>query len=138
MAKVTPDDDDILFHGEAFVLRAMRRSNGSSPALEWFDALDNPRKARVAAAFKTYENTLIAKRPPAGRACKVVTSREGLWELRVTKQGGSPPHLRMLFTRIENTLWVAHGFTKQKNALEQKDVDFGDSITQDWKGARAK
>lgn len=111
----------------------MRRRNGSLPALEWFNGLDEAGKAKVLAAFKILENSLLAHRPAAGRADKVGNaSRAGLWELRVTPRGASPPHLRMLYLRKNQVIWAANGFKKEKNQLDRQDIRAGDAIATEW------
>lgn len=132
MTKVPTEDDDAICEGDSFVMRAMRRANGSLPAREWFDNLDKSGKAKLLARFKILENSLEAKRPRGDLAEKVATSVQGLWELRVTPKGGTAPHLRLLYVRVARTLWAASGFTKQKNKLEAKDVQLGDRITMEW------
>lgn len=84
------------------------------------------------AAATIIETTLRSKRPPAGRAEKVIGSACGLWELKVTKPGSTPPHLRLLYLRRGRTLWAATGFTKQKNKLEPRDIDAGDAVAREW------
>lgn len=34
--------------------------------------------------------------------------------------------------RRGRTLWAAVGFTKQKNRLEQRDIEAGDAVTREW------
>lgn len=134
-----PDnDDDVLFRGEHFIIRAMTKSNGRQPAKEWFDGLDEPGKGRFLAAAKILENTLMAGRPPAGRAGAINTSREDLWELRVTPKGGTPPHLRVAYLRERKTLWAATGFKKETNELDRQDIRNADSVAADWRRARER
>lgn len=125
-------DADILYKGEWLTVRAMKRKNGKRPAREWFDNLDKQGKAKVLAAAQNVENSMRSGRPLGWRAAKVKISDEGLWELRVTPPGASPPHLRLLFKRVVQTLWVTSGFTKQKNVLEKNDVQLGDNIAREW------
>lgn len=116
------------------VARSIRLSNGSMPAKEWVESLDNRGQGQFVAAMRTLENSLRSGRPPAGRASKVRNSSEGVWELRVTKQGGTPPHLRAFFVREGRTLWLAMGITKTQNRLEQRDIDEADRIVAERKG----
>jgi hypothetical protein len=132
MTKVRILEDDTIYRGEWLTIRAMRRRSGSLPAKEWADGLGKKGTGQLIAASEIMETTLRTNRPPAGRAEKVASSQTGLWELRVTRAGSSPPHLRLLYIRRGQTLWAAHGFTKQKNQLEKKEVDMGDSIVREW------
>lgn len=132
MPKLQDEDDDILFQGDWLTIRAMRRPNGALLAKEWFDGLDEQGQAKVLAAGKILETTLRSGRPPAGRAEKVTTSRTGIWELKVTKPGSTPPHLRLFYLRKGRTLWAACGFTKQKNRLTAREVEAGDRIAEEW------
>lgn len=128
---VTPTADGVLYAGEWLTIRAMRRSNRSYPAKEWADGLDKKGQGQLQAAA-IMETTLRANRPPAGRAGLVEASKHGLWELRVTKAGSTPPHLRLLYLRRGQTLWAANGFTKQQNKLTTREIAEGDSIALEW------
>ena len=52
MAKVTGDEDDPLWRGERFEIRAMKRRNGSYPAEEWAHSLDKKGRALFEVAAK--------------------------------------------------------------------------------------
>lgn len=135
MAETTPDGadaDDVLYEGEWLTVRAMRRRNGDLPAKDWYDALDARGRGQVRAAAAVLENTLQSGRPPAGRAEKIPQSEHGLSELRVTKAGSTPPHLRVLFLRQDRTLWAAVGFTKTQNRLTKAEISAGDSVAGEW------
>lgn len=119
-------------------MRAMRRRNGSLPAVEWWKDLKEKGKGQFLAAAKTIETTLRSGRPPAGRAEKVQISKQGLWELKVTKPGSTPPHLRVLYLREGRTLWAANGFTKKTNELTHQDVNLSDGITSEWMKERTQ
>lgn len=132
MAKVLRDDDDLIVRVGSLELRAMRLKNGTLPAKDWYDALDNKGKGQVAAAVGVLESTILRGRPPAGRAEKISISACGLWELKPTKPGGRAPHLRMLFLREGNVLWAAVGFAKQKNKLAAGEINAGDAAAREW------
>lgn len=102
------------------------------PAVEWFNGLDKRGKGQTLAAFAVLESSLRSNRPLAGRAESVKTSKTGIWELRVTKKGGTAPHLRALFIRRGQTIWLAHGFTKQSNDLSPMDISAGERIAAEW------
>lgn len=106
--------------------------DGAMPAAEWYDDLDDRGVAKFMAAARTLETTFRSSRPPAGRWEKVKISKTGLHEFKVTKPGGTAPHLRALGIRERRVVWLANGFTKQKNQLERRDVELGDSIHRDW------
>jgi hypothetical protein len=129
---VTPTGSDLIYAGDWLTIRAMRRGNSSYPAKEWADSLDKKGTGQLLAAAAILETTLRANRPPAGRAGLVDASKHDLWELRVTKAGSTPPHLRMLYMRRAQTLWAATGFTKQQNRLTSTDIAQGDSIAFEW------
>lgn len=131
MAKLGGVGSDTLYEGEWLTVRAMRVKRGA-PARKWYEALDTSSQGKFHAACATVETTLRSNRPPAGRVAATKTSKVGLWEFRVTLSGGKPPHLRALYLRRGNTLWLANGFTKQKNKLESKDLKLGDSIAGEW------
>ena len=61
-----------------------------------------------------------------------------LLELKVTPPGSTAPHLRMIVVRDARTLWACHGFTKQKNKLEAKDISLALSIAEEWREEREK
>lgn len=84
----------------------------------------------------TVESTLSSGRPPAGRLSKVINSEQGLLELRVTKKGSTPPHLRVFVVRDRRTLWVATGITKTSNELDRRDIGAADGVTEEWRGNR--
>lgn len=50
------------------------------------------------------------------------------------QEGG--PHLRMACLREGRTLCVAHGFTKQSNALDRRDIDAADLMAEEWRAQR--
>jgi hypothetical protein len=104
------------------------------PAKGWVDGLDSRGKARLLAAITVIETSMRSGRPPAGRASRVDQSKQGLWELRVTAAGGSPPHLRIFYLRRGQTLWAAAGFTKQKNGLTKNEIRAGDALAEEWLG----
>jgi phage-related protein len=132
MAKVPSGEDDLLWRGERFEIRAMRRRNGSYPAKEWVDGLEKKGQALFLVAAKITETNFQSGRP-GDRAEKVKTSSAGLWELKVTKPGSAPPHHRMLFVRDGDVLWATHGFTKKTNKLPQAEIETGDRIAAEWK-----
>lgn len=133
MSKVSiPGADDTIYAGDWLTIRAMRRKSGAFPAKEWAEGLDKKGRGQLLAAAAIIENTLRANRPPAGRAEQVKASKIGLWELRVTKAGSTPPHRRLLFLRRGQTLWAANGFTKQQNKLAANDIAQGESIALEW------
>lgn len=133
MPKLAAEGDDVLYAGDWLTIRAMRRRNGHMPAVEWWQSLDKRGKGQFLAAARIVENTLQSRRPPAGRLEKVAGTKIGLLEFRVTKKGARPPHLRLLVLRQGRTLWAAHGFTKQKNHLEEKDLELGERIAREWR-----
>jgi hypothetical protein len=138
MTKVTrTDDDDLICKVDGLEIRAMER-NGKFPAKEWADGLDNKMRGKLLGVAQTVANSIRQSRPPAGRWCKVVSSKEGLMELRVTAPGGRAPHLRLLFVREGNVLWATHGFTKQKNELQAADVAAGDAVAAAWRAGRRR
>jgi Phage derived protein Gp49-like (DUF891) len=115
----------------------MTGRSGRRPACDWFDGLDKKGLGQFYAAIATMETSLDAGRP-SKRFQKVRGSKQKLWELRVTMPGSSAPHLRLLYRREGKTLWVAVGFTKQKNRLERSDIQQGDNITQEWLEGRRR
>jgi hypothetical protein len=132
VAKVPEGESDVLYVGDTLTIRAMRLSNGSSPAKAWADGLTKKGQGQLLAAAQIIENSLLYGRPPAGRMSKIHESKFDLLEVRVTQAGSTAPHLRLLVRREGNTLWAAHGFTKQSNQLKQSDVAAGDSVTEAW------
>jgi hypothetical protein len=138
MSKVNNDDpdDDLIYQGDKLTIRAMRTRNGRTPAKEWFLGLDKRGLGQVTAAARVLENTILRGRPPSGRAEKITTSTEGLWELRVTKAGGTPPHLRLTYNREGNTLWAATGFAKTRNKLDRHDIRAADRVAREWREGR--
>ena len=50
------------------------------------------------------------------------------WLTAVTR----PPHLRAFFLRRQRTLWLAVGFTKQKNKLQAQEIAAGDNVAAEW------
>jgi hypothetical protein len=126
------DEEDCIWRGDWLTVRAMRRSNGSLPGKEWADSLTNKGSGQLFAACQIMETTLRSNRPPAGRAEKVVNSINGLWELRVTKAGSTAPHLRLMFLRRGQTLWVADGFTKQKNRFTAAEIAASEAVASEW------
>lgn len=123
---------DCIYDGPWLKVRAMMRRDGGSPALDWTDGLDKKGQGQLIAACEVLETTLRSGRPPAGRAERIKNSETGLWELKVTKPGSTPPHLRVLFIREGQTLWVADGLTKQQNVLTSKDVAYAETIAGEW------
>src|SRR5438874_987493 len=115
MAKVNDDNDDLICRVEGLEVRAMRHRNGKYPAKEWADALDNRGTGQLHAVARIVANSLDTGRSPAGRLSKIPGSRHGLYELRVTPAGGTPPHLRLLCIRKGRILYAAHGLTKTQN-----------------------
>jgi hypothetical protein len=132
-----PEDESLLYVGEFISIRAITRLSGASPAKDWLDGLDKTGKAKFYSAAKILENSIRSNRPPSGRAEKIVGSRTGLWELKVTPAGGSPPHLRLLYVREGQVLWAATGFKKQSNKLRAQDIRQGETIVNEWKGGQA-
>ena len=123
----------MLYEGDWLIVRAMRRKNGSLPAVEWYESLASKGVGQFLASAQVMETSVRSGRSAAGRSEKVRISRTGLYELKVTKPASTPPHLRALYIRVDKTLWVANGFTKQKNELEKSDVLLGDSIVEEWR-----
>jgi hypothetical protein len=132
MGKLESRQDDVLYEGAWLTVRAMRRRNGTMPSKEWLDNLDHRGKGQFLAAAQIMETTLSSGRPPAGRAEQVRRSNVGLWELRVTRAGGTPPHLRAFYLRRERTIWMATGITKQQNDLTNRDIQAADAIAAEW------
>ncbi len=142
MAKVSgigEPDDDVLFDGDWLTVRAMRLPNGSMPAKDWHDTeLGEKGTGQFLAACKVLETSFRSARPPAGRWETIPTSKHRLHELKVTKPGSTPPHLRALGFRDHQTVWLACGFTKTKNKLKKQEIEQGDSITSAWREATAE
>lgn len=134
-AKLVPSEADVLYRGEWLTVRAIRRPNRRMPAREWLDRLDSRGRGQFLAAAHAIETSLRSGRPPAGRAQQIKNSSEGIWELRVTKQGSTPPHLRAFYVRNGRTLWVATGITKKQNRLQQRDIDEADRIVAEWRSS---
>jgi len=132
MSKVGNNEDDVLYGGDWLIFRAMRRRNGKLPAKEWFDGLDKRGMGRFLARVANVESSWRSGRPPGDAIGKIEISSCGLWELRVTPKGGTPPHLRALYLRRERTMWLADGFTKRSNDLKERDVARGDTIAAEW------
>ncbi len=130
------DAADILYKGPWLTVRAMTLSGEERPGKEWFESLDARGRGQFLAACRTLESALSMKRPTAGRTEKVKNSSEGVHELRVTKAGSTPPHLRAFYIREDRTIWVACGIKKQKNKLTRREIDQADRITADWRGTR--
>ncbi len=135
MAKVGSGDDD-LFTGTWLRVRPMQLPGGSQPARVWLDGLPASQLARFLAVCQAVETSLRSNRPAAGRTEKVKNSSEGLIELKITKPGGTPPHLRAFYIRDGRALWVTHGFTKTTNKLRASDIAEGDSIAKRWRSAQ--
>lgn len=129
------DEADLLFRGDWLHIRAMRRRNGRCPAKEWVDGLGKKGTALFHVAATITETNIRSGRP-GDRAEKIKTSTEQLWELKVTKPGSSPPHLRILFVREGDTFWATHGFTKTKNRLPQSEIEEAERITAEWRAGR--
>lgn len=134
IAKVQPDDADILWCGEWMIVRAMRTRNGRMPAKEWFADLSKAERGRALACFRNVENSWKSGRPTGDRVGRVAGASCPILELRVTPRGGTPPHLRCMFIRRQNTMWVATGFTKQTNRLSRRDIAAADRVTAEWLG----
>jgi phage-related protein len=113
----------------------MRLPNGDSPAKDWVTGLDGKGIGQLGAAFRILENTLRSNRPPAGRAVEI---RKPIWELRVTKAGGKPPHHRLFFVRERRTIWVTHGFTKKSNRTPSGEVKRAGRIHSEWSRIRGQ
>ena len=137
MPKVETGSDDTLYQGPWLTVRAMTLPGGRRPAKEWHDSLDKRGKGQFAAAFATLEASLSSGRPPAGRMSRVTTSAQGLSEVRVTKAGGTPPHLRVFAVREGRTLWLATGITKTSNRLDPRDIAEADGIVGTWREERS-
>ncbi|MGH8910656.1 MAG: type II toxin-antitoxin system RelE/ParE family toxin [Egibacteraceae bacterium] len=137
MAKVSDEGDDVLDAGTSWlIVRFMRRCDGSMPAKEWFDGLTGKGRGQVLAALAVLDVGLSSGRSPAGRATKLQGSREKLHELRPTKKGGKPPHLRVLFVREGRAIWLAHGFTKRSNDLKARDLAAAETVAREWRAMR--
>ncbi|MCU1622074.1 MAG: hypothetical protein JWL79_919 [Frankiales bacterium] len=132
------EEEDCIWRGDWLTVRAMRRTNGSLPGKEWADGLSAKGTGQLMAACQIMETSLRSSRPPAGRAEKLGTSDNGLSELRVTKPGSTAPHLRLMFIRRGQTLWVADGFTKQKNRLTAAEIAASDSVASEWLNGEGK
>lgn len=129
---------DCIFVGDSISVRAMARPDGSMPACDWVSSLDSRGKGQLIAVCRVMDHSITSGRPPAGRSGPVHVSRCGLHELKVTAPGGSGPHLRLLYLRLENTLWVADGFKKQKNRLSRADVLRTDNVAREWLDSMGK
>lgn len=124
-------NEDLLYHGTFLQIRAMRRRNGTLPAKAWFDDLDPKDVVKLEVAAKMVETNLQLKRTVPGRLDMLDTDPR-LLEIKVTRPGAGPPHLRMLGVRRENTLWIANGFSKQTNKLDARDIAEAVRITREW------
>ena len=129
-------DDDVLYAGSWLTVRAITLPGADRPAASWYESLDKRGRGQFLAACRVLESALSMNRPPGGRAEKVKQSAHGITELRVTKAGGTPPHLRAFYVREGRTLWLACGFTKQKNKLTSGDIDQADRIVAEWRQTR--
>jgi len=126
------EDDDVLYGGTWLTVRAMQRSNGQLPALSWYRALDGRELGAFRAAATNVENSWRARRPGIVRTARIPRSSQGLTQLRVTLPAAKPPHLRAMFLRDEQVMWLTHGFSTQKKILDLAEIELGDSIAADW------
>lgn len=132
------DSDDIIYTGDWIAVRAMTRTNGQMPAKTWVHGLNKKGYGQFLAALRILETTLRSGRPPAGRAELVKTSKHRLMELKVTKPGSTPPHLRLMYLQKGPVLWAAIGFTKKSNGLSKREVAAADEMTREWLGVEEK
>jgi hypothetical protein len=133
MAKVNPSATDVLYQGTWLTARAITLPGGDRPALAWVESLEGKGLGQWNAALAVVETSLSSSRPTAGRTEVIGTSAEGISELRVTKAGSTPPHLRAFFVREGRTLWFATGITKTKNKLSSREIKAADAIVAEWR-----
>lgn len=132
MSKLPHPEADSLFRGTRFELRAMRHSDGLSPARDWWDGLEEERRLQVGVAVELLSRALLLGRPTRGRAEAVASSRQELWVLRVHKAVAPPPHTRVLYIQRDTTLWAAHGSTREDD-LTREEVAAADETVARWK-----
>ncbi len=125
------EQDDLIYSGQSFTLRAMRRSSGRMLAMEWYVELELRYQARVQAAAMNLDRSLASGRP-AGRLDFVKNSTPRLSEFRITKAGGSPPHLRMLGLMKRGIFWAAIGIKKKSDELRRTDIEAAQRVTMEW------
>jgi hypothetical protein len=109
------------------------------PAAEWYDDLEDKGLGQFIAACRILETSFQSGRSTGGRWEKVGSlSKQDLREFKVTKPGSTAPHLRCLGVRDGQTVWLAVGFTKQKNKLTRQEIASGDSVTKEWRAERGE
>src|SRR5437588_493915 len=132
--RVSKSSGNLIARGEAGVLelRAMTLGSGEMPAMDWYRQLDKKGIGQLHAALAIIETSFLSGRAPAGRTELIARSKFKLLEVRVTRPGATPPHLRLFVLRRRMTLYAACGITKKDNELKKRDIDEADRITATW------
>ncbi len=99
--------------------------------MEWYGELQLRYRARVLAASLNLDRSLASGRP-AGRLDFVKNSTPRLNEFRVTKAGGSSPHLRMLGLMKGGIFWAAIGVKKKNDELRRQDIEAAQRVAIEW------
>lgn len=122
---------DTILEVEGLTLRAMSDSRGRYPAKEWCEGLTKRGKAQLLSRLEQMAVSIRLGRPLI-LASRMAESQAGLWEMRITHPGGTPPHLRLFFIRKGNTLWAAGGISKQKNKIKKQDWNRAENTALHW------
>jgi hypothetical protein len=105
-----------------------------TPQSESFCAEFSERERRDFEVAATILDTSIAiGRPPGGRAERLVGSRTGLWELRVTPPGRRGPHTRCLYICEGRALLLARGMRKAQSGIPRREIELADLAVLRWR-----
>lgn len=104
-------DENIILHVVFY-----RTSLGNEPVREWLLSLNNEYKKLIGSDIKTVQYGWPLGMP----FIKKIDTRNKLWEVRTNL----PDEIaRVIFTILDDTMILLHGFIKKSQKLEKKDID---------------
>ncbi len=119
--------DHPLFQVEQLTFQAIESTSGRHQTWAFVESLDEVQARDLAVAARVLATSLAAGRPPSGRAERIVGSKAGLYELRITPRGRRGAHARMLYIREGMAIRCVLGVLKRER-LTRKDIQRAERI----------
>lgn len=114
--------------------RFFQTETGNAPVLDWIKELSKTDRKIIGEDIKTVETGWPIGMP----LCRSISSRKGLWEIRISLPDNRIA--RILFFLHDGELYLLHGFIKKTQKTPDSDLDLAESRLKQVKadGARKK
>jgi len=112
--------------------RFFQTETGNVPVLDWIKELSKTDRKIIGEDIKTVETGWPIGMP----LCRSISSRKGLWEIRISLPDSRIA--RILFFLHDGELYLLHGFIKKTQKTPDSDLDLAESRLKQVKADEAR